>query len=174
MKKHDEKFEPLGSNTKWFAGGNFNSQQTDVFLDTDQSEFYDISQGNYIRKAGGTSIVSSNVENAFSTTINLGHKITDKIELLTGLTYSDWQGEQLAYFDITEVKQTRSVTPAPAGGGGAKIETITNVSNLNDTLHTSFQFQSFEVPVMMRYKIEKQRFSYFVSSGFSTNLSSVF
>ena len=149
-------------------------EQTDASFNTDQSKFYDLTNGNLSYQASNYNVLSSTINSAFSTSLNVGHKISNNVEILTGLTYSDWEGEQLANYDVQKQIVEKVVMPAPVGSDIVIVEDRVRTYDLKDTLQTSFKYQTFEIPLIMRYRMESKKFNYFISSGLSTNLSSSF
>lgn len=176
VKNDNELEDEMTSNTSsnWFAGGSISPEVTNAFMQKDQNNFYSYSKGNLSYQSKGGGVYESRVNSAFSTTINVGHKLNESVELITGLTYSDWEGKQFAQYNVQKHLVEYVVVPARNGSEETKIEKVDRLYNLKDTLTTDFKYQSFEVPVMMRYKWKKRKLDYFVSSGFSTSLSSVF
>jgi len=141
-----EKKEETTRSKRWALGGNFSPDYT-LASQVPIQNSTDISARTGSRAfldPAAAEQTPTEMVTAYTTGLNLGYNVSERIGVQSGIFY-----------------QNRSSTTAGALDATGKIE----------TLNSEFNLSMVEVPVLVKLDvIEKEKFSYYVSSGVSANL----
>lgn len=165
---------------KWFAGGMLSPEVANSSLVNNFSAVYTNSNSDNVAfVVNDYNTLGTTVSRAYSAAMQVGYKISDRLEFQTGVNYSDWSGELLAAYNVEQqvssTKTTIMPVPSRTGDGYTTVlveEDVISTNYSKDTLSTNFNLQSIEVPFLFRYGFGKNKLQYFISSGLSTNLTS--
>lgn len=170
----------LNEEEKWSIGAGVGTEYTGAFLFSEVEGAYELrNDQNSIYSAEKKEQLSSEVNNTFGTSLQVGKMLTDKLELVGGLAYSKWEGVQTASYQVqseqTYYRAKFVPISGPAGkdnGIGEVREQVKRTSEVNDTLKSTFSYQTVDVPFSIRIKLGRKKLSYYLSPGFSTTFSS--
>jgi hypothetical protein len=122
-------------------------------------------------KTGGVSTTENG--QSFALNFGLGYQLSKRWDVISGFKYAQWNGSQIAYYD-SEVFQNQNILTSEASDNedGTKSfsnkEQEVNFSNyFTDTLVTDYRLSLMEVPLLIRYNFGKNKWNYFLNTGFS-------
>ena len=180
MFKIVEAFDRALMESKWYIGASFIPQLSQNQHNKFFENAYTSSEtegANYI--ADESDVIRSVVSNSIAFQGAVGFKLSNHIELESGLYFSKINGNILSTYNVEQQLTTVNIVefPVPArnGNGFTMITTSeeSTVSNYDvDTLSTFYSVQTFELPVTVRYVGKLGKWSYFLSTGVSTVIHS--
>lgn len=164
------------SSTVLFAGGSLGPQFANGVVDQPSGVVYsDVSNIDKLT-AEGQGVGNSINGQGYMAMVNVGVRLSEKIEIHSGVNFTQTSGNHDTYFE-SEVKRHQTIITGvniQNEDGSRSMETVeTDVSYTNyfsDTLQSNYRLSNFEIPLVLKYNFGKNKLSYFLSSGVSTVL----
>lgn len=171
----DEVFKRKPTRSRWFTSLTVSSIYTDASFSTfdfSQSYLYE-GEENHILSTSHE-VISSDVEYGASVQVIGGFHISEHVDISFGLDYRHLRGTQTARYAVEEQREVRVRREYPVLGpnnsGYDRIvvdEEEVQTTFRQDTLQSSFVYQSFEIPVRVRVGARTGKFGFYASTGAS-------
>lgn len=175
---HQPLLQPASNKKKWYvllAGGPQYNEGIKTYPSS--LKYEKASQINNIHtNSGGTTIDHPNQSLALN--VSLGYSVSKKWDVVTGVRFSFLSGSLTAYYD-SEVAKNHVILTAAATNNADGTKSFTNkeqtVSYHNyflDTLDANYKMSVVEIPLLVRYNWETEKWRLFINSGVSAVVNS--
>ncbi|MEM9024909.1 MAG: hypothetical protein AAGB22_14275, partial [Bacteroidota bacterium] len=156
---------------RWLLAGHYGPAVASAQLasGTGTPEFSELANANALPTEA-----NSDVNGAYSTGMQFGYRVGDRLEIYSGFSYTSLDGtvtsfvsDQGALLTLANEAANSGTLNEPDGFLG-----LVEVNTLQDSASSNYQFQYMELPIALRYHLVNRRLKYYVASGVSAQLFS--